>query len=88
MKVLGVLHRGDKAARERALIADHDGGAQVLWISVDREAEQRELNDRQADDHAECDAVPAQLDELLEDNAPPALNGKKSGKEPIHNGFP
>src|SRR5437762_14167725 len=44
----------------------------MLGIGIDGEAEQRELNDRNADDHAEGQAVALQLDEFLADDAEPA----------------
>jgi hypothetical protein len=76
VEVFRVLHRRDEAARKRALVADDDGGRQMLRVRVNRVAEERKLHDRQADDHAEGDAVAPQLQELLEHDAPPARDGE------------
>ena len=46
--------------------------SQMFGIGVDREAEQRQLHDRYADDHGERQPVAPELDELLEDDPPPA----------------
>ncbi|MNK40650.1 hypothetical protein D3C87_593000 [compost metagenome] len=76
VKVVRRLHRRDEAAREGAVVRRDDGGGHLLGIGVDGVAEQRELHDGQAHDHAEGDAVAAKLQELLQDHAPPARPGK------------
>ena len=76
-EVLGRRHRLHERARELAVVGDDQRGRHVLGIGVDRVAEQRELDDRDADDHPERHAVAAELQELLGDHRPPALRTRR-----------
>ena len=79
VEIAARLHRRDVAARELAAgRRSITRGRQVLRIGVDRVAEQHQLHDRNADDHAEGDAVAPQLQELLEHDAPPARERERA----------
>src|SRR6185369_8773263 len=83
LEIAARAHRGEVAARELALLGADDRGRQVLRLGVDRVAEEEELDDRDADDHPERDAVAPELQELLVDDSPPAVE-----REASHRGAP
>src|SRR6185312_7708085 len=66
------LHRRGERAAPLARVGDDESRGHVAWIGVDRVAEKRQLHDGYANDHCERDAVTAQLQELLQHDAPPA----------------
>ena len=72
VEVIGRLHRRYEGACEFAVVGHDHRGGHLLRIGVDGVAEQRQLHDGNADDHAESDAVAAQLQEFLAHHAPPA----------------
>ena len=71
-EIVAVLQAGEDAAREFAAIGAQDGRGQMLRIGIDGESEQDQLDDGNADDHAEGQAIALELDELLADDAEPA----------------
>src|SRR5207244_2540690 len=71
-EVAARLHRGKQRARVGARIGREHRGRQALRVGVDRVAEEDELQHRDADDHAEGQAVALELDELLDDDPDPA----------------
>src|SRR6185369_13226047 len=79
IEIAARLHRREVAARELALFGDDHRGRKMLRVGVDGVAEENELDDRHADDHAERDAVAPQLQELLQHDPPPARE-----REPPH----
>src|SRR6185436_20410030 len=78
-EIAAVRERARDAAREFARVDVEQHRRQALRIGVDRESEQHQLDDRDADDHAEREPVALQLDELLADDAEPARERKKVG---------
>ena len=59
VEIATVLHRRDEGARRRTGLGNHHGRRQVFRIRIDGEAEQHQLQDRNADDHAEGQPVAA-----------------------------
>src|SRR5205085_1794689 len=75
-EVAARLHRREQGARVRARVCREHRGRQPLRVGVDGVAEEDQLQHRDADDHAEGQAVAPELDELLDDDAGPAGPGK------------
>ena len=50
-------------------LVEHDGG-QVLDIRIDRKSEQQQLDNRDANHHPKCQAVPPHLDKLFQKQGP------------------
>ncbi len=84
VEILAVRERRHDAARELAAVRIADGRRHVLRIGVDREAEQHELEHRNADDHREREPVAPKLDEFLADDAPPP----RPGEDSVHGSSP
>jgi hypothetical protein len=72
-EIVGCLQGGDERAREFAVIGHDHRGRHVLRVGVDRVTEKRQLDDRDPDDHRECDAVARELEEFLDEHRHPAL---------------
>ena len=81
-------HRGDHLRRRqvghqppRRLGAGlvRDAGAQVAHVHVDRVAEERDQDQRDADDHGEGQAVACELPELLQGNGQGSAHGLHDG---------
>ena len=77
-EIIGVLEGRENVTRKLTVVGDERGSRQMLRIGVDGEAEQDELDDRNADDHAEGQPVAFELDELLAYDAEPARD-----REPV-----
>jgi hypothetical protein len=78
LEVIRVLQCPDEAAGDVGAVGADDGGIEVLGVGVDGVAEERHLDDGDADDHGEGDAVAAKLQKLLADDAPPASDREKA----------
>ena len=52
------------------VVSQKDGRGEVSGVGIDGEAEEDELDQGDADHHPERQAVPAHLDELLDDDRP------------------
>ncbi len=68
IEIAGVAQRRDDGVGEGAGIRDRDRGRQVLGVVVDREAEQKKLHQRHAEDECEGQPVAAELDRLLDEH--------------------
>ena len=86
VEIVGLLHAGDHGPGERAVVAELDERRQVVRIGIDREAEEEELDQRQADHHAEGDAVAPHLDELLVEHRAEAPEREARGSRPMRDG--
>ena len=76
VEVGAVLHRVEQRSSLRALVGQKHRGGQMPRIGIDREAEERELNQRNAEHHGEGEPVAPHLRELLRDDAAQALERK------------
>ena len=61
-----------------ALLSQDESGRHVFRIAVDRVSEQEQLDDGYPNDHGECESIPFELEEFLDDDAPPAGERKKT----------
>jgi len=68
VEIVGVLHSLHDAAREDGVILREEGGGQVLWIGIDRVAEEHELHHGHAEHHRESQPVAPHLNEFLADH--------------------
>src|SRR6476661_3375107 len=64
------------------MVGYQDGRRKVLWVGVDRVAEEHDLDDWYAQHHAEGDAVALELQEFLQHDAPPARHREHHGFGP------
>ena len=83
VEVLGLDDRFDQqpAFGGAGLVEDHRG--EMAHLGAHRETEQQQLHRGNAEDHAECSRIAAQLDELLAHHRP-EQRGAERGEEPLH----
>ena len=72
IEIVGVLHRRQHGAGQRAVVAHQHRRRQLLGVGVDGVAEQSELQDRHEDHGGEGHAVAPHLHELLDHHRPHA----------------
>ena len=70
VEVARILDRGKERANLSAVVRQEHGRGQMLGVGVDGIPEEDELNEGNAYHHVEGEAVPAHLDELLDDHGP------------------
>src|SRR5439155_4389894 len=76
IEIGAVLHRVKDGASLRAGIGEQHRGGQMPRVGVDRVAEKRELDERDAEHHREREPVAPHLRELFHDGAAQPLEGK------------
>ncbi len=71
-EIIAVFEGRQHGAPVLAAIGQQHGGGEVLWIAVYGIAEEHELNNRDADNHAERKTISPHLDKFLDDDGPEA----------------
>src|SRR5262245_62094792 len=69
VEVSAVLHRVEQRPSLRAVVGQKHGDGQMSRIGIDRETEQRQLNQRNAEHHREGEAVAPHLQKFLRNDA-------------------